>query len=88
MISLCTEVDWQSLNKDGEELCGDSVEVVNGLASLIIFALLFTDFLVGKGRPKTDNQLRLQPFHDVFPRLVVFVEAVRVVDNHDWAGGL
>lgn len=29
MISLCTEVDWQSLNKYGEELCGDSVEVVS-----------------------------------------------------------
>lgn len=28
MISLCTEVAWQSLNKDGEELCGDNVEVV------------------------------------------------------------
>jgi hypothetical protein len=28
MISLCTEVDWRSLNKDGEELCGDNVEVV------------------------------------------------------------
>lgn len=28
MISLCTEVDWQSLNKDGEELCGDNVEIV------------------------------------------------------------
>lgn len=28
MISLCTEVDWQSLNKDGEELCGDRVEVL------------------------------------------------------------
>lgn len=28
MISLCTEVDWQSLNKHGEELCGDNVEVV------------------------------------------------------------
>ena len=27
MISLCTEVDWQSVNKYGEELCGDNVEV-------------------------------------------------------------
>ena len=29
MINLCTEVDWQSLNKDGEELCGDRVMVDN-----------------------------------------------------------
>lgn len=28
MISLCTEVSWQSLNKYGEELCGDNVEVL------------------------------------------------------------
>ncbi|MDR1271419.1 MAG: serine/threonine-protein phosphatase [Clostridiales Family XIII bacterium] len=28
MTSLCTEVDWQSLNRDGEELCGDSVEIL------------------------------------------------------------
>lgn len=28
MISLCTEIGYQSLNKHGEELCGDHVEVV------------------------------------------------------------
>ena len=28
MISLCTEVDSQSLNKYGEELCGDNVAVI------------------------------------------------------------
>lgn len=27
MINLCTDVDWQSLNKFGEELCGDHVEL-------------------------------------------------------------
>ncbi|MDR1619262.1 MAG: SpoIIE family protein phosphatase, partial [Clostridiales bacterium] len=28
MINLCTEVDYQSLNKYGEELCGDNVAVI------------------------------------------------------------
>lgn len=29
MISLCTEIGYQSINKYGEELCGDNVEVLN-----------------------------------------------------------
>ena len=29
MIGLCTEVDWYSLNKHSEELCGDHVAVIN-----------------------------------------------------------
>ena len=28
MNNLCTEIDFRSLNKFGEELCGDHVDVV------------------------------------------------------------
>lgn len=40
MISLCTEIDWQSLNKDGEELCGDNVEVItpNDQTTVVVLA--------------------------------------------------
>ena len=39
MISLCTEVDWQSLNKDGEELCGDNVEVITPTDGVTVMVL-------------------------------------------------
>ncbi len=39
MISLCTEVDWYSLNKHGEELCGDHVAVINPDPSSTVMVL-------------------------------------------------
>ena len=29
MNDLCAEVGWKSINHDGEELCGDHVDIVS-----------------------------------------------------------
>ena len=36
MSSFCTDVGWKSLNKHGEMLCGDSVEIVDDDGSMVI----------------------------------------------------
>lgn len=39
MISFCTETGWQSINKYGEELCGDNVEIATPNENVTIAVL-------------------------------------------------
>lgn len=38
MSSFCTDIGWKSLNKYGEMLCGDRVEIVEGAPLVIVLA--------------------------------------------------
>ena len=38
MSSFCTDIGWKSLNKYGEMLCGDRVEIVEGGPLVIVLA--------------------------------------------------